>query len=335
MKYAIIILCFVAAVTALPFNEQHRHIRDVSEIVDVQPQKIYLPPPEPQNIYLPPTLEEPQSQDEPIVKKSDSPSLALASATDTSADTEALDTPTEAGPKTAVLGESGYEYRAIRRLRLRERRDVSHLSLEYLPPTQAGQKLALNYLPPHLDLPQAMPQISNEYLPPVNEKFVLKEQTTESVVTEESGTEAPTTEVPTTEVTTTFVTTTQAPTTEAPTANSEPATTLIPTTDTPVTRTPILKEVTHEETAILADDGYHYRKPAVLPNLGEAPLQKVTPPALELQPTLAPDGFAQNSLAEPELAYLPPHEFFMVQANGSGEETYALLDDSNHYRVMV
>jgi len=36
----------------------------------------------------------------------------------------------------AALGEDGYRYKTVRRLKLRHRRDVSEIANEYLPPTE-------------------------------------------------------------------------------------------------------------------------------------------------------------------------------------------------------
>ncbi|BFF99678.1 uncharacterized protein DMAD_07515 [Drosophila madeirensis] len=81
----------------------------------------------------------------------------------------------EAEPEGTVLGGEGYEYRTVRRLKLRHRtrRDVSHLgqapARQYLPPSQA-------YLPPAAAAPSddteevvsaVEPKLAREYLPPV------------------------------------------------------------------------------------------------------------------------------------------------------------------------
>lgn len=98
---------------------------------------------------------------------------------------------------SAALGEQGYEYRTVRRLKLRHRRDVSHLPAnQYLPPQPSNR-----YLPPApVPTPAAAapvqaddteevvsavePKVAREYLPPVEEVQV----TTEAPVVE---TEAP------------------------------------------------------------------------------------------------------------------------------------------------
>ncbi|XP_037948881.1 fibrous sheath CABYR-binding protein [Teleopsis dalmanni] len=94
---------------------KYRHRRDVSEIA---PE--YLPPTEEKAVseYLPPTEE---SATEAALKSEES-------------------------QDTAVLGEDGYQYKTVRRLKYRHRRDVSEIAPEYLPPTE--EKAASEYLPP-------------------------------------------------------------------------------------------------------------------------------------------------------------------------------------------
>ncbi|XP_030380372.1 uncharacterized protein LOC115628425 [Scaptodrosophila lebanonensis] len=88
-------------------------------------------------------------------------------------------------PESAPLGDEGYEYRAVRRLKLRHRnrRDVSHLPRQYLPPNNM-------YLPPAAAddteevISAAEPKVAREYLPPTVEQ-------TEAPETEAPATEAP------------------------------------------------------------------------------------------------------------------------------------------------
>ncbi|XP_034482817.1 uncharacterized protein LOC117788228 [Drosophila innubila] len=133
---------------------------------------------------------------------------------------------------TAVRGDDGYEYRTVRRLklRLRNRRDVSHLSARYLPPPSN------NYLPPAVvptpaapapaddteEIVSAVePKLAREYLPPVEEAVV--------------STEAPAVE------------------TEAPAVQEE-----LPQPEADV-------RVVDVPTAELRDDGYHYKQPEEMP----------------------------------------------------------------------
>ncbi|KAH8302092.1 hypothetical protein KR044_002691, partial [Drosophila immigrans] len=148
---------------------------------------------------------------------------------------------------SAVRGDEGYEYRTVRRLKLRHRnrRDVSHLPTRYLPPAPPSN----NYLPPAA-LPTAAPapvqaddteevvaagepKVAREYLPPA----------------EEPSTEAPVVEE-----------------TEAPAVEEQPQ----PEADVRVVDVP---------TAELRDDGYHYKQPEEMPaELKEASPQEYLPP---------------------------------------------------------
>lgn len=309
----------MAAVAAIPLQQQQLK-RDVSEIV-ADPLNEYLPAvseaAESQNIYLSPV--EPVTESAEPVTEDKIPVAEVNAAVKP----EVAEAATNAVPESAVLGENGYEYRTVREFRLRQRRDVSHLSLGYLPPL-ANPKLANSYLPPHLDVPE-IPQlkIANEYLPPVNEDLPAEESTTQA-----AETQAPETESPTTEATAT--------TNEAP----------------------ITTEAGPVESAVFADDGYHYRKPAVLPDLGFLPLVKVAeldaapetiaqPEPVQEAETIVPEPqpvvaqepepveeSEQVIAAEPERAYLPPLEEGVVEAEGPDGETAALLDDGYHYRVV-
>ncbi|XP_060651587.1 uncharacterized protein LOC132788271 [Drosophila nasuta] len=159
---------------------------------------------------------------------------------------------------SAVLGDEGYEYRTVRRLKLRHRnrRDVSHLSTRYLPPPSK------NYLPPAaaaLPTPAAPaddteevvsavePKVAREYLPPAAE-----EVSTEAapVVAE----------------------------TEAPAVEEEPE----PEADVRVVDVP---------TAELRDDGYHYKQPEEM----SVELKEAAPAApQEYLPPLGDDVVAEG-----------------------------------------
>lgn len=145
---------------------------------------------------------------------------------------------------SAVRGDEGYEYRTVRRLKLRHRnrRDVSHLpGQQYLPPPSN------RYLPPAVvPTPAApaaaddteevvsavQPKVANEYLPPAVEE-------------QPASTEAPVEE------------------TEAP----APA--------QPLVEDQIVVDV---PTAELRDDGYHYKQPMEMPaELKEAAKEYLPP----------------------------------------------------------
>lgn len=90
---------------------------------------------------------------------------------------------------SAALGEQGYEYRTVRRLKLRHRRDVSHLPAnQYLPPQPSNRYLPPAPVPTPAAAPAPVqaddteevvsavePKVAREYLPPVEEVPVTTE----------------------------------------------------------------------------------------------------------------------------------------------------------------
>lgn len=95
MQKLFIACIFIAAATAAVIPvEQARHRRDVSEIVGE---------------YLPPADE-----------------VARGAPLDEIAPLQ----------DSAAVGEDGYRYKTVRRLKYRQRRDVSEIANEYLPPTE-------------------------------------------------------------------------------------------------------------------------------------------------------------------------------------------------------
>ncbi|XP_017087508.2 translation initiation factor IF-2 [Drosophila bipectinata] len=158
----VLTLSAVASALAAPQLET-RFRRDVSELVDASAPE-----------YLPPSVTE----------------AALLSA----ADPEAPAVEEESG---TVLGDEGYEYQTVRRLKLRHRnrRDVSHLqpARQYLPPGQAylppTQAPAAAPAPAPADdteevVSAAEPKVNREYLPPT-EAAPPAEETTEAAAPEE------------------------------------------------------------------------------------------------------------------------------------------------------
>lgn len=183
------------------------------------------------------------------------------------------------------------------------RRDVSHLPLEYLPPVVLPPVPSRDYLPPveqhaatlnHVLQPPRdylpPPPPNNEYLPPVTEEDVPT--TTEVIIPEETTTLEPTTEAVT------------EPQPEAEII-TEPEEDVVPKTLEHLEEEQP-KEEKEVESAILLDDGYHYRTPSVVPDL--LPVKEYLPPL---------DG---NAVVEE----LP---------NGE-EDSSALLDDGYHYRSV-
>ncbi|EDW73316.2 uncharacterized protein Dwil_GK17481 [Drosophila willistoni] len=185
------------------------------------------------------------------------------------------------------------------------RRDVSHLPLEYLPPVVLPPLPSRDYLPPveqhasslsHVLQPPRdyLPPVNNEYLPPVeeNEELELPTTTTEAEIEETTEEVIPTTTVA---------------------AVTEPQTEAQPEAE------PEVEVKTHEdvvedeqpkeevESAVLQADGYHYRTPEVVPDL------------------------------LPTKEYLPPLDHNNVVAEevpNSKEASAALQDDGYHYRSI-
>ncbi|XP_037824162.1 uncharacterized protein LOC119612428 [Lucilia sericata] len=153
---------------------KYRQRRDVSEIV---------------NEYLPPAEE----------------------TTEAAAEFKSAEEPEE----SAVLGENGYEYKTVRRLKYRQRRDVSEIASEYLPPaeetTEAVAELKSAEEPEESAVltengyeyktvrrlkyrqRRDVSEIANEYLPPAEEtteavaEFKSAEEPEESAVLGENG----------------------------------------------------------------------------------------------------------------------------------------------------
>ncbi|SPP87108.1 uncharacterized protein LOC117589070 [Drosophila guanche] len=184
------------------------------------------------------------------------------------------------------------------------RRDVSHLPLEYLPPVVLPPVPSRDYLPPveehaaslnHVLQPPRdyLPPVNNEYLPPVEEE--LQE---EPVATTEVETAVETTAAPTTEAVT------EAQTEAAPEPEAEIVTEPVELKALEHIEEELPKE--QVESAVLLDDGYHYRKPQAVPNL--LPVQEYLPP------------LDDNAVVEE----IPEHE----------EDSSALLDDGYHYRTI-
>ncbi|XP_059224459.1 fibrous sheath CABYR-binding protein-like [Stomoxys calcitrans] len=106
---------------------KYRQRRDVSEIA---------------NDYLPPSVEAPV---EPV-----------------------SDIKTEEEPQeSATLGSDGYEYKTVRRLKYRQRRDVSEILNEYIPPSQENvPSVAKEYFSPSEEVPvESVPEVMIEEEP--------------------------------------------------------------------------------------------------------------------------------------------------------------------------
>ncbi|EDV95786.1 diacylglycerol kinase kappa [Drosophila grimshawi] len=178
-----------------------------------------------------------------------------------------------------------------------QRRDVSHLPLEYLPPVALPPIPSREYLPPVEQHAASLPQVlepPRDYLPAVEPAEQLKVSNEYLPPDEEED-----------------ITTTEEP---APTTTTTPIP--ITTTIEPAeleTEAPVELQ-THEELAepsgVLQADGYHYATPEIIPDLAPA--------------------------ASPVEAYLPPlddNEVVVAEVPQS-EESAALLDDGYHYRAI-
>lgn len=301
--------------------------RDVSELLD-----------HPVNEYLPPISSSMEAESIP-----EEPAQQLVADEGTNAEVqmpESTQAPSEEPEMqdTAVFGENGYEYKTVRKLVVRSRRDVSHLQLNYLPPFEPKQP-STKYLPPVSNKLSEKSKPVQEYLPPVATKEI------EEVV---SATEAPqpsneylpphSTEEPE-----------EAPSTEAPepikeylppvkvesVSEAAPETKSneelnIETTEAPAEETTVapqkeevMEAVTEaaqqqEETAVFADDGYHYKQP------NEVPSELF---AAEQEPILTP--------ADPSPEYFPTLDEGIVEVEGpSNGESAILAEDGYHYRVI-
>jgi len=135
---------FIAAATAAVIPvEQARHRRDVSEIVNE-----YIPPAEEVGAEL---AQDPAALGEDGYRYKTVRRLKLRHRRDVSeianeylppTEDVATEAPIEEAPveaasqDSAVLAADGYQYKTVRRLKYRQRRDVSEIANDYLPPTE-------------------------------------------------------------------------------------------------------------------------------------------------------------------------------------------------------
>ncbi|XP_013107813.2 fibrous sheath CABYR-binding protein-like [Stomoxys calcitrans] len=300
MKQFILILSCLAltanALSYVPFPTRPK--RDVSELVG-EPEKSYLPP-QNSEIQTDTVAEEPQQK------------LLI-----NEAQVEITETTPEAD--SAVLGANGYEYKTVRKLVVRHRRDVSHLKLNYLPPFKSHQP-SNEYLPPVSNELTEENKPSQEYLPPVTEKQVEEIVESRTEIPQPSNEYLPPQKIK------------EAPPTQAP----EPIKEYLPpvqakeveeTTEVPVTTLAPEEETSaelveaaqpQEDTAIFAADGYHYKKPSQVPAelfaFQPEPIPEVIPPSPE---------------------YLAPASEGSFEVEGpSNGDSAVLAEDGYHYRVV-
>ncbi|XP_037940246.1 fibrous sheath CABYR-binding protein [Teleopsis dalmanni] len=188
----------------------------------------------------------------------------------------------------------------------RNARDVSHLNLEYLPPVRtptreylppvtssAATKINNEYLPP-VEEPTPTTTISNEYLPPVEETTAAVVKVSNEYLPPTEAEEVAVAEEPTEIVNK-----------DAAAEDEEPAVETEPTVETEAPTVAVSdEEEAPVETAVLAADGYHYRKPAVVPDLS------------------------------PAASYLPPVTDNSVSADVPVENSQVLANDGYRYRVV-
>ncbi|XP_030247079.1 uncharacterized protein LOC108650103 isoform X2 [Drosophila navojoa] len=197
MKLFIACMFIAAATAAVIPVEQVRHRRDVSEIV---------------NEYIPPLGE--VAADVPVEDVAQDPTavgedgyryktvrrLKYRQRRDVSEIANEYLPPSEEAvteiaveepaQDTAVLGDDGYQYKTVRRLKYRQRRDVSEIANEYLPPAEeVATELPVEEAEPAQDSAvlaadgyqyktvrrlkyrqrRDVSEIANEYLPPAEE----------------------------------------------------------------------------------------------------------------------------------------------------------------------
>ncbi|XP_061395859.1 titin-like [Musca vetustissima] len=300
--FIVTLSCVLLAVNGLTYIPSSLRLRrDVSELLA-----------EPKNEYLPPATEEANDVEVTTILPSE--------------ETEVQD--------TAVLGKDGYEYKTVKRVVVRSRRDVSHLNLNYLPPLE-DQKPSNEYLPPlasgeQQEEVESLP--SNEYLPPVETKQAEEtELATEAPepskeylppvpeakeASEETTSEEPSKEYlpPAKEAEEEKVNEIEA-TTEA--KINEEITTIAPAMEE-AAQAEVKEAVTEapmemQDTAVLAADGYHYKQP------NEVPMALF---AMEQEPAQNPENLAALEEA-------------VVEAEGpENGESAVLAEDGYHYRVI-
>uniref|UniRef100_A0A1I8NEP1 Fibrous sheath CABYR-binding protein n=1 Tax=Musca domestica TaxID=7370 RepID=A0A1I8NEP1_MUSDO len=186
---------------------KYRQRRDVSEVANE-----YLPPAEEavtEAVAVEQPLEEPQDSavlgadgyEYKTVRRlkyrqrrdvSEVANEYLPPAEETVIEAVAEEQPEEGAQESAVLGADGYEYKTVRRLKYRQRRDVSEVANEYLPPAEEAVTEAVAD-EQHLEEPQEdtilgadgyeyktvrrlkyrqrrdVSEVANEYLPPAEE----------------------------------------------------------------------------------------------------------------------------------------------------------------------
>ncbi|XP_075161638.1 uncharacterized protein LOC142234396 [Haematobia irritans] len=296
---------FILAVSYMVLANASPHLirRDIAENLN-GPEKSYLPP---------------------EITNHEELSMKTGSAEVITTEEQIPETTSQPIEETAILGENGYEYKTVRKVVVRNRRDVSHLKLNYLPPFESHQP-SNEYLPPlsndlteettlpaHeenqaamiTEIPTEVPQPSNEYLPPH-----LQKETQEVKAKETPG--------PIKEYLPPQETESSSKPKVSEEVLSEPneTTTLVPQEDD---NSEIIESAEpQEDTAVLAEDGYHYKAPSEVPT--------------ELF-SIQPEPIMENIPPSPE--YLAPASDDSVEnEHPNNGESAALAEDGYRYRFV-
>ncbi|XP_055912434.1 fibrous sheath CABYR-binding protein-like [Eupeodes corollae] len=320
---------------------KYRQRRDVSEIAATTPENVEESSSAVSVEYLPPVAEVKEVSDEPS--------------------------------ETAELAEDGYRYKTIRKLKYRQRRDVSEI---VAPESAILDKDGYHYRVP--EPTEVIPKVSNEYLPPPAKLRELPEEpkeleTTEAPIVTEStsavseiSTEAAsieTTEAPSSSPVPAAISNEYLPPFEevplVKAASGDSSTTAAPTPNPvsisnqylpPAEELAEVKEASeiNEETAVLADDGYHYKvgkrfrfrrdvSEIITPQNGygyKAPAAETA--SIYLPPVEATKAAESNESPQVSSEYLPPLEDAINDAEiiESPEESAVLADDGYHYKTV-
>ncbi|EDW73523.2 uncharacterized protein Dwil_GK17591 [Drosophila willistoni] len=332
MKLFIACILIAAATAAVIPVEQVRHRRDVSEIV---------------NEYIPPVEE------------------------------VAADVPVETITQdSAIVGEDGYRYKTVRRLKLRHRRDVSKIANEYLPPSEEVAPIVSEPVEESQDSAvladdgyqyktvrrlkyrqrRDVSEIANEYLPPSEEVAPIVsepvEESQDSAVLADDGYQ--------------YKTVRRLKYRQRRDV-SEIANEYLPPSEEAVTEAPLVEEAPEEsqDSAVLADDGYQYKTVRRLKYRQRRDVSEIAneylPPSEEVAPivsepveesqdsaVLADDGYQyktvrrlkyrqRRDVSEIANEYLPPSEDVAPIVSEPVEESQdsaVLADDGYQYKTV-
>ncbi|KAL5291944.1 hypothetical protein ACFFRR_010990 [Megaselia abdita] len=359
---------------------KYRQRRDVSELASPE----YLPPTEEEAVAE--TVEEP-AQDSAVLaddgyqyktvrrlkyrQRRDVSEIAAPEYLPPTEEEAVAETVEKPSQDSAVLADDGYQYKTVRRLKYRQRRDVSELaSPEYLPPTE-GEAVAETVEEPAQDSAvladdgyqyktvrrlkyrqrrDVSELASPEYLPPTEEEAVaetVEEPAQDSAVLADDGYQ--------------YKTVRRLKYRSRRDVSELASPEYLPPTEEAVVET---VEEPAQDSAVLADDGYQYKtvrrlkyrqrrdvselaSPEYLPPTEEAVAETVEEPAQD-SAVLADDGYQYKTvrrlkyrsrrdvseLASPE--YLPPTEEEAVAetVEEPAQDSAVLADDGYQYKTV-